>query len=416
MRRAHVASVLAGGVIVGGLAPASAGTTWTPPDPISPSDENAENPQIATSPDGIAVIVWQRNTSAGEQIVASLRRHDGTWRAEHPLSAVGSLIYSQQVDMDNKGGAVAVWESRGRIQVARHPAGGTWHDARTLSRHHAHFPDVVTNGRGDITVVWQKQIDGHDRTQVVRRPVDGSWTNPRTISKSRGDVIRPTVAMDNRGDATVVWERMWADGGRSAVFVARRPAHGSWSSQLRLSPGTSASGPLVAMDRKRRTLVAWTAPHDGQPHVKVTLRASGDWRPIEDLSYPGAGASLAELAMDNAGNAMIAGVSSIGGDTRAVAWQRHVWGSWHPPKLLSPAGTDVRNVQAAMASASLFVVWETDVEVQGRQPGAGSGVVSLSAGVEGFDADVATDGTGQVVAAWKWFDASKDRVIVTSRE
>jgi hypothetical protein len=413
MRRALVTSLLAGGLVCGALAPASAGPTWAPPAPISPSDENAENPQVATRHDE-AVVVWQRNTAAGEQIVAAALSPGGTWEAEQPLSAVGPQTYGQQVEMDAYGSAVAVWEASGRIQVARRPAGGAWHDARTLSGRHAHFPDVATNLRGAITVVWQKQIDGHDRTQAVRRPVGGAWTKPRTISKSFGDVIRPTVAMDQHGNASVVWERMWADGGRSAVFVARRPAHGSWSDQLRLSPGTSASGPFVARDAHGRTLVAWNGQHHGQPRIKVTLRnAGGGWLPIEALGYPGAGASLAELAMDNPGNAMITGVSSIGGDTRAVVWQRPAGGNWHAPTVVSPAGADVRNVQLAK---STIIVWETDVEVQAvRRSGGGSwgSVESLSGGNEGFDADVAMS-YKRFLVAWKWFDASKDRVVATS--
>jgi hypothetical protein len=70
-----------------------------------------------------------------------------------------------------------------------------------------------------------------------------------------------------------------------------------------------------------------------------------------------------------------------------------------------------------MAGGAATITWETGDEVQGRQrPASGPWTVAqtLSGGAEGFDTDVAMDASGQAVVAWKWFNGTRDRIVVTS--
>ena len=73
--------------------------------------------------------------------------------------------------------------------------------------------------QGATVVVWERVLALHERIQVVRRPDGGQWSSVRTLSGTFGDAHYPDVAVDSHGRTTVVWERDWADGGRSAAFV-----------------------------------------------------------------------------------------------------------------------------------------------------------------------------------------------------
>lgn len=421
MRRSLASCAVTCGVVGAGLAPAWALGSWTAPVPISASDENGEDPQVAMSVYGNAVVVWQTNTAGGEQIVASVQAgYAGPWSAPHPVSPVGPAVYGQRVAMDGNGGAVVVWESSGRIQVSRRPAGGTWQDPRTLSGRHAHFPAVAANKRGDVTIVWQRHIDDHDRLQAAHRPMDGHWSKVRTLTGGFGQVVHPQVAMDRRGAATVVWERMWADGGRSAVFVTRRRAGGGWTDARRLSAKKApASGPLVAMDRRGDAIAAWTGELDGSAHIFISWRRRGEPWPHEH-AIGGNGFHLGDLDTDHLGDAMVVGLGRTkSGDSRIASLFGHrarVDSSWDWLTNLDLDGAH-RRAAVGLARGYATFVAETSEGVNVRElsqdwrPGP---VRSLSEGAEGFDVDVAMDGLVAATVCWMWLDTAHDRVVVTS--
>jgi hypothetical protein len=115
-------------------APASAAPVWTAPQAVSGPTVSGEDPAVASSPNGAAVVVWEQDTSSGQRIVAAVRGTGGTWGAPRALSPVRDFGASdQQVAMDARGDAVAVWLDGGRTMASQRPAGGSWSSAIRLS-------------------------------------------------------------------------------------------------------------------------------------------------------------------------------------------------------------------------------------------------------------------------------------------
>ena len=374
---------------------------------------------MASSPSGAAVAVWEQDSAAGVRIVASVRSAGGVWGAQHPISALREhSVYSQQVAMDRRGGAVAVWQDAGRIQVARHPAGGTWSAARPLSvGSRANFPEVAMSPRGATVVVWQKHLGRHDVIQVVRRPDGGRWSAVRTLPGSFGDAGWPQVAVDARGRATVVWERDWADGGRSAVFVARRSPRGVWSTPRQLSPtGHPGVGPLVAMNRRGDAVVTWMGRRSGIPGVQGVVRhPGGAWSKVGSVSRAVPAASLGGVALDASGTVAVAWTRWDGSAQRVRATTKPADGRWGSGTTVSPAGVDVSWSHVAVGGGVTTVTWESSV-IQGvqRTSGVWGPVIPLSGGVDGSAHQLTMDSAGQAVVVWKQFDGTVDRVMVTS--
>lgn len=399
-------------------APVPAATVWTAPQTISGPTTSASEPQVASSPSGAAVAVWEEDGATSSRIVASVRSPGGVWGAEEPLSSGSRFgIYGQRVAMDARGDAVAVWQSDGHIQVARHPVDGTW---RTIlwTGGSSNFPDVAMTRSGTVVVVWQKRVARHDRIQVVRRPDGGQWSQMRTLSGTFGDATRPRVAVDARGAATVVWERDWADGQRSAAVVSRG-SHGVWAPPRVVSPARHPGvGPDVAMNARGDTVVAWWGSHAGRKAVQAVVRpAGGAWRGISSVSHALRASGFGDLALDATGHATVAWQRWDGSVYRVLVTTGRMNGHWGPPSTVSSAGVDTTWPHVAVGAGTTTVTWEGTV-VQGVQRpwgGVWGPVVPLSNDVEASSQQLAADAAGHVVVVWKQYDGAHDRVMVSSQ-
>ncbi|MFZ2014235.1 MAG: hypothetical protein WAV00_10470 [Nocardioides sp.] len=291
--------------------------------------------------------------------------------------------------MDARGDAVAVWLDGGRTMALHRPAGGTWSSAIRLSAPGGgiHFPQVAISPHGTTFVVWERVMGVHERIQIVRRPVAGAWSTVRTLSGTFGDANYPQVAVA-QGAATVAWERDWADGGRSAIFVVRRSASGQWSSPRQVSPeGHPGNSPSVAMNARGDTVVAWEGRQSGIPTVQAveprrsrgaggTGRTTGSWRPGGRQQAPG------------------------GRRSRCRPRVRTRRGLTSPSRPASPPSPGKGRPSR---------------ECGGRSAAPGA-VIPLSHGAAGSSHQLAVYAGGHTVVAWKHFDGSHDRVLVTSRD
>lgn len=391
---------------------------WTTPRTLSGSTTSGEDPQVAVGANGSAVVVWEQVGTRGERIVAASRTTDGTWGGPESISVRSTHPVSGQQVAQAAGTAVVVWQSSGRIQASLRPPAGAWTAPRTLSRSggQAAFPQLAMSPAGAVFVTWQQHLGGRDRAVLARRPVGGPWLPPRILSGSLGDVFRPQVAVDARGDATVVWERDWADGGRSAAFVVRRSAGGTWTAPLRLGPaGQPGSEPLVAMDARGDTLVAWTGRRAGHAAVQVvTRRAHRDWGDPAVVSGGTRVSAMGDVVLAASGAAVVTWHRWDGGHVRVAAATRPVGGPWKAPVTLSEPGADASYPHVAIGGGVTTVTWESTT-VEGVQL-AGStwgGVLDLSSGMPGQVQQVASNASAHVVVVWKQFDGTHNRVMVT---
>jgi len=272
--------------------------SWTHPtdltDNISPSAGDAEYPQVAMDNNGNAVIAWRQRDGSLDcgggpcfQTFKSEYR-SGTWTDPTSLSdnisPNGQLVDAVQVAMDNNGNVIIVWEQLdGTVSCGGGPCkqifkseyrSGSWTDPTDLTDsispngQGASDPQVAMYNNGNAIIVWH-QSDGARQQTFKSEYRGGSWTDPSdvtdNISPDGEHAKLPQVAMDDNGNALIVWEQ---DDG--TIDCGGFDCHQTFKSEYR-----SAS---------------WTHPSGLTDNI--TINASAD-------------DPLPKVAMDNNGNAII---------------------------------------------------------------------------------------------------------------
>jgi PKD domain len=245
----------------------SAGSTaWGPPQDLSAGDAEALNPQVAMSPLGTSVAVWQHGTGTGAAIQAAAHRAGGQWQTSEDISATGQLAEHPRVAFDPQGDATAVWDrSDGTntiVQAAELPAGApAWQDPAELSvtGESAANADVAADAQGDLLAVWQRSNATNTIVQGAAHPAGGTWEAPKSLSTAGENAENPEVAVDPRGNATTVWDR---------------------------SNGTDMIGQAAGYDAGP-LLDGVSIPHGGTAGTPLTFAAQplGIWSPVASTSW-----------------------------------------------------------------------------------------------------------------------------------
>ena len=350
---------------------------------ISPNGQDAANPQVAMDNNGNAIIVWHQNSGTGNQIYKSEYRN-GSW--SHPaylsdnISPDGSDARYPRVAMDNNGNAIIVWDqldgSNSQIFKSEY-RNGSWSHPTDLSNNispdgqNAYNPKVVMDGNGNSIIVWEQQ-DGINFQIFKSEYRNGSWIHPAqltdNISLNGQTANSPQVAMDNYGNAIIVWYQN--DGANYQIFKSEYRNSG-WIHPANLSDNISPDGkfaynPQVAMDDNDNAIIVWMQESGTGDHIFKSEYRNGAWiHPVglsDNISLDGQTAYFpVQISMDNAGNAIIVWNQSDG-IHKQIFKSEYRSGSWtHPAHLsdnISPDDQDALEQQVAMDdNGNAIIVW-----------------------------------------------------------
>ena len=251
----------------------SAQGEWTPAVAVSGNDVELQSPQVALDARGKAVAVWKRDASrnGGPRTVQAAVRPPGetTWGTASDLSSADQIAATPRVAMDGQGNALAVWAAsdpaptsssmtlNSVIQAASLPANdsGGWarKDLSSPAQNNSK-PQVAVNARGDAVVVWERLqgvvLFGSANSQryVVgtSRPAGGGWGEPRDVGRTTFDRF-PQVAIDEQGNAAAVWSPAESSAAAAPSFVdgAGYDAAGPQLRDLRVPPSGVAGAQVT---------------------------------------------------------------------------------------------------------------------------------------------------------------------------
>ena len=294
-----------------------------PSDHISPAGSYASNPRIAMSNNGEAVIAWQQLDGAVSNIYISEYRA-GIWT--HPASLsdnintsqAGAGAYDPDVAMDENGNTIIAWSqfhsdgtSGGpRIFKSEYYSGG-WHHPGINGYISpvgnepgyiiaAHSPRVAMDDNGDAIIVWtqpddRKECGGlNSCSQVYKSEYrNGHWYHPgitSNISPPGTPAASPVVAMDNLGNAIIVWQQ--EDGNdflTSSIYMSEYRG-GQWIHPAGLDDAISSSGstekPHVAMNDNEVAIITWSQRGGtvGTNNIYMSEYRDGSWIHPTDLT------------------------------------------------------------------------------------------------------------------------------------
>lgn len=211
----------------------------------------------------------------------------GPVRTVSPQRFLGTRAHDVQAR--TSGSLVVAWVHKSdggfAVHVRERRATGAWRAPRVVSDpltgRHARLDVAVGRGRA-ASLVWTDEVQG-GHVVVESHHTSGGWSDPQMLGRGTG----PKVVVDGRGNTTVAWRS-------HGVVVARRPADGAWDTPHRLAERAvrgldlagNTAGDLVATWVSAGRIRAVTKPAErGWREVSTRMRV-GQLPPYSSLGPP----------------------------------------------------------------------------------------------------------------------------------
>ncbi|MCG8335295.1 MAG: hypothetical protein MJE63_12295 [Proteobacteria bacterium] len=233
-------------------------------------------------------------------------------------------------------------------------------------------PTVSMSDNGSAALAWI-QHDGTRNQVYISTYINNSWNHPTSlanaVSPSTTAVIGPLAsAGNNSGDFIIVW--IQNNGTNNQVFKSEYRG-GSWTHPANQSDHISVAGqicsnPDVAMDDNGNAIIVWQQSNGTNQQIFKSEYRAGSWthpaNAADNISVDGSDMSEPKVDMDNSSNAIIVWFDSTGVDER-IFKSEYRSGSWtHPANLadnINPDGDWARNVQVTMDNyGEAMIVWQ----------------------------------------------------------
>jgi hypothetical protein len=169
------------------------------------------------------------------------------------------------------------------------------------------------NAAGNAVLVWAQVTSGSETHVFGREYRNGSWSSIGRVDAGDGySSDNPQVAIDDSGNAVIVWAQDSASGHQVYMSEFRGS---SWSATAQISPGVQdAFMPRAAMDSNGSTVIVWYGNSDAtNRHVYKSEYRGGTWTHpagltahFDPVTVYDQSAGEARVAMADNGEAVIA--------------------------------------------------------------------------------------------------------------
>jgi PKD domain len=280
-------------------------------------------------------------------------------------------------------------------------------------------PQIALDGAGNATAVWVGGSGIHREIDVATRPVGGTWSAPVTIVSEIWECHDPQLGVDSSGAAVVAADCDFAD----TLRVVYRAAGGSWGVSTEVPGSSGAAEPSAAIDDSGNAIVVWddeSANRVYSSYRPVSGIAAGTWGAAQDVSPAAEKALQPDVTLSPGGGAFAVwlnesspGVWKVEGGTRSSVAPN----SWtaSPRVLTSPAATPVATEPVVTTNRKyLFSVWAFEGTSHWELRSAwgnsclgcfwGEGFHGVTDGLTDVEApQVGVDEHGHAVAVWRNF-------------
>jgi hypothetical protein len=187
--------------------------SWLPNPPIdlSATGGNAENPQVATGPDGATTIIWRRVSGSSYIVQAATRAANATtFSTPIDVSTTGQNAGSPQVAIGPDGTTTITWTryngSNYIVQAATRAANATTFSTPinlSTTGQDAESPEVATGPDGTTTITWTRDngngSDPMEAEGIVQAVTATPPPSVLTVTKIGNGTVTSTPANINCG-------------------------------------------------------------------------------------------------------------------------------------------------------------------------------------------------------------------------
>lgn len=384
---------------------------WTHPaslsDSVNPSGQYALNPRVAMDNSGNAIITWQQdyttksvigsdvtisgNISFANSQIFKREYRNGAWSgAAYVSSSDGQAAGNAQAAMDNNGNAIIAWvqyDEKMNYQIFKSEyRNGVWTGPASSSDHispngqDAYDPQLAMDDHGNAIITWRQNYSTKSSGLIVNSTTisgtllvtstswrifksefrNGIWTHPASlsdfISPDGQDANNSRVAMDNNGNALIVWN------------VVEQKAQSS---------NTSSPSPVIINSNSVETglVSTWGSINiettNYNSRIYMSEYRNGVWHhpssatdtisPAVQNNYTDYFLASPQAAMDDNGNAVIVWHQFDGSNLKTFV-SEYRGGVWHHPASLAdsfgPGGQNAGSPVTAMSNnGTAIIAW-----------------------------------------------------------
>lgn len=347
---------------------------WSAPRAIVANAPYANDYAVGMSAKGQAIAAWTDLSG----VHVSVARPGHGFSPPQRLARLASPIPGRMVAVNRRGDAIVVWTvanatRRSGLYAAYRPAGSSFGKPERISGNGV-GADFALDARGDATFVWQRLAGrrrGPATLEVVERAPNGRLGRVQALQTSVGEMT-PAVAVNSRDDAIVAW--VSGSLSRARVWCATRRHGGRFGPPVAVTPATGATSASVGLDDAGQALIAWdgtyTGAAEGFPYATVdtaTVRVGSltpsASRELDGISAGGLVESGPTVRMNSSGQALVTWEHGSR-SVLAPTWikvARTAVG--HPPRVVATLRTSEpdQNISSAIGSRGEAVIAWTNL-------------------------------------------------------
>jgi hypothetical protein len=233
-----------------------------------------DTPVMAVNKRGSAAAVWSQYdvTTSTYSLVVDQYHPDRGWSGGTTIQNGPNQKSFYSVAKNNQGDLIVVWSQYGLFDPAnpgvtatlwaeRYTAREGWGKPYELQSDGATQPiytQVAMDDAGDAIVVWQQNNVALDVTNIYAAhfTVRRGWEQPQLIQADASLLsVVPRVAMDPHGNAMAVWTQYDLSNNTTSIVSNRYVGYG-WSGPQQVAQG-QVSSPQIAVEPEGGALAVW---------------------------------------------------------------------------------------------------------------------------------------------------------------
>lgn len=331
-------------------------------------------PRVALNASGQGMAVWCKHDGARVQLWTRAYNESTGWERAEPMRTDGAAgIGFVQIAMDAQGCVIVAWrrfvDPGSGIWVNRFVPHRGWSGPTLLrleTEGEVFEPQIAMNDRGDAMVVWQHSSDQRNTVWACRHVAGIGWQLPGLASlEGVSDASAPRVAMDASGNAMVVWRQ--SDGVSTSIWVNLYDIQRGWgvADVLEVEQGGTAFDAQIVMGPHGNAIAMWTQTTRLHSRIYAShyLVGRGWGRTARVSGNNDKTALLPKLAMDARGNAIAVWGERVGQHFTLCASRYNAGGTWSRPSRIdaegvSGAGDSFEPRLAMDAEGNAVAVWQ----------------------------------------------------------
>lgn len=333
----------------------TAGQGWSTPEIIEDKLNDAEYATLAIRPNGNVVVVWAQVDTLINSYLWTREYVPGTgWGSIRKLPDDNSIydISHIAISFSANGTGVLAWEgysvTSGQGIYASLSLAGGWSSPQLISSGlvESKKPTVGMDDQGNAIVawtvtttngsggIWSSQLDSASVSNTI------TWSSPVVRSVDRKS-LNPKIAMNASGDAIIAWYTSEAEDPAApfAIKACRYTPAGGWTMETTVYAELLSMPqlPEVAMDNTGNAIAVWRTFYDATFNTYASrFTPDQGWSEAEDIDMSSLSALNQKIAMDDAGNAVAVWSQPQTESGTEFVWSRHyiVGSGWQEPELI----------------------------------------------------------------------------------